>query len=51
MYYFPLQSKAYSKTPGCSHYHKFEYNFIVGTDSNKDHMKSIHDDTVILIGK
>lgn len=40
-----------SETPGCSHYHKFQYNFPVGTDSNHHHMKPIRADTVILTGK
>ena len=50
MFPSPFQSKGYSKIPGCSHYHKLQYNFIVGTNSNGDHLKSIHDDILIFIG-
>ena len=50
MFPSPFQSKGYSKISGCSHYHKLQYNFIVGTNGNRDHLKSIHDDILIFIG-
>lgn len=50
MFPSPFQTKGYSKIPGCSHYHKFQYYFIVGTNGNRDHLKSIHDDILIFTG-
>lgn len=50
MFPSPFQSKGYSKIPGYSHYHKFQYNFIVGTNGNRVHLKPIHDDILIFTG-